>query len=100
MSTSIAILNESTVVTDAEVQSWIPALQTQVTDHFCPAWGFGATLTFVPKSERPPPDAWQIAVLDNSDQAGALGYHDLTADNLPLAKVFAKSDLQFGNSVS
>ena len=35
-------------------------------------------------------------VLDNSDQAGALGYHDMTPDGLPLGKVFAATDLQFG----
>ena len=35
-------------------------------------------------------------MLDNSDQAGALGYHDMTPDGLPLGKVFAATDLQFG----
>jgi hypothetical protein len=36
-------------------------------------------------------------VLDNSDQAGALGYHDVTDQGLPLGKVFAGTDLQSGN---
>jgi hypothetical protein len=31
-----------------------------------------------------------IAILDNADQANALGYHDITPDGLPLGKVFAK----------
>lgn len=35
---------------------------------------------------------WALVILDNSDQAGALGYHDLTAADQPIGKVFAKSD--------
>jgi hypothetical protein len=35
-------------------------------------------------------------VLDNSDQAGALGYHDETPDGYPLGKVFAKTDRDNG----
>jgi len=34
-------------------------------------------------------------ILDDSDQAGALGYHDLTREGLPLGKVFAATDLKF-----
>lgn len=100
MSASIAVINESTVAADADVTSWVPALQTQVTDHFLPAWGTDAQLSFVPQSQPPPPDAWQLVVLDDSDQAGALGYHDLTSAGLPLAKVFAKSDQQANSSIS
>jgi len=37
-------------------------------------------------------------ILDDSDQAGALGYHDLTSDGLPIGKVFAASDLKAGTS--
>ena len=32
--------------------------------------------------------------MDDSDQAGALGYHDLTSAGLPMGKVFARTDLQ------
>jgi hypothetical protein len=41
-----------------------------------------------------------MSVLDNSDQAGALGYHDVTNEGLPLGKVFAGSDLASGYKVS
>jgi hypothetical protein len=100
VSVSIAVINESTVVTDAQVQPWVPALQSQVTDHFAPVWGVGADLAFVPKTQPPAADAWQLVILDDSDQAGALGYHDLTSAGLPLAKIFAKSDQQAGSSIS
>lgn len=100
MSVSIAVINESTVVSDAQVRPWVPALQSQVTDNFAPVWGADADLTFVPKAQPPAADAWQLVILDDSDQAGALGYHDLTSAGLPLAKIFAKSDQQAGSSIS
>jgi hypothetical protein len=93
----VAILNQSTVLTDAQVSAVIPALQTQVHDHFAPAWGIDADLTFIPANGTPASGQWWIVILDNSDQAGALGYHDLTTEGLPMGKVFAGTDLQFGS---
>ena len=86
----ISIINASTVLTDAQVSKVVPALQTQVHRDFYPAWGIDADLTFVPKGSKPVKGTWQLVILDNSDQAGALGYHDLTKDGLPLGKVFRK----------
>lgn len=37
-------------------------------------------------------------MVDNPDQAGALGYHELTSQGTPLGKVFAKLDLANGCS--
>ncbi len=92
----VAIVNESTVLTDAEVLTALPALQKQVSSDFAPVWGTDATLTFVPKGQKPDPAAWQLVMLDNADQAGALGYHDLTSAGLPLGKVFAGTDKTYG----
>lgn len=92
----VAIINSSTVLTDAQVQAAIPALQTQVHRDFAPVWGTDADLTFVPSGSTPPAGAWWLVILDNSDQAGALGYHDVTSDGLPLGKVFAQSDIVNG----
>jgi hypothetical protein len=89
----IAIINESTVVADADVVPVVGALQVQVHRDFAPAWGVDADLTIVPRGVQPPAGAWWIAILDNSDQAGALGYHDVTNEGLPLGKVFAKSTM-------
>jgi hypothetical protein len=91
----IAIINESSVVSDQEVQAVMAGLQTQVSRDFAPVWGTDALLTFVPSGSAPPKGSWWLVVLDNSDQAGALGYHDLTPDGLPLGKVFAATDLQY-----
>jgi hypothetical protein len=92
-SITISIFNDSTALTDAQVADAVPALQIQVSDHFAPAWGVDATLNFVPKGQTPPAGTWWLTVLDNSDQAGALGYHDTTPDGLPIGKIFAQTDL-------
>jgi hypothetical protein len=94
--TKIAVFTVSTVVDDAQLQPVVAALQKQVSDDFAPAWGIDADLRFVPAGSKPKPGEWWLAVLDNSDQAGALGYHDLTQEGLPLGKVFAKTDQQYG----
>jgi hypothetical protein len=94
----VAIINSSTVLTDDQVQAAVSPLQTQVHKDFAPAWGIDADLTFVPKGSAPPPNSWWLAILDNSDVAGALGYHDVTDQGLPLGKVFAGTDLQDGLS--
>jgi hypothetical protein len=99
-SVAIAIENKSSVLTDKEVQAAIPALQHQVSYDFKPYWNEGARLVWVPPRSAPPTGAgaWLLSVLDDSDQAGDLGYHDVTADNTPLMKVFAKTDLDSGLS--
>jgi hypothetical protein len=94
----ISVMNESTVLTDVDVTPVIPALQQQVTNDFRPAWGVDAELTLIPQGQQPPAGSWWLVILDNSDQAGALGYHDLTSEGLPLGKVFAASDLTAGTS--
>ncbi|MBI3447427.1 MAG: hypothetical protein HY049_00700 [Acidobacteria bacterium] len=97
----IAVVNASTVVTDAKlVQKVVAALQTQVTRDFAPAWGIDADLRYVPKGSKPAAGEWWLVILDNSDQAGALGYHDVTKAGLPLGKVFARTDLDYGEQWS
>jgi hypothetical protein len=98
--TVVAVLNHSSVVTDAEIAAMVPALQQQVSTDFAPAWGTDAHVTFVANKQRALKGAWQLVVLDDSTQAGALGFHDLTAAGLPISKVFAKSDLAYNASVS
>lgn len=95
---SVAIVNGSTVVQDADVQDAVAALQVQVSRDFAPVWGRDAQLAFSPMSTPVPAGTWELLIADNSDQAGALGYHDLTVNGDPLGKVFAQDDLNNGNS--
>lgn len=95
---NISVMNASTVLQDSDVQPVVDALQKQVDNDFGPAWGVEASLNFVPQGSSPAAGSWQLVILDDSDQAGALGYHDLTSEGLPLGKVFAASDLKFGTN--
>jgi hypothetical protein len=96
----ISVINASTVLNDNDIRPVVTALQQQVTNDFRPAWGVDAQLNVVPTGSPPPAGTWWLTILDDSDQAGALGYHDLTPDGMPLGKVFAATDLKYGNSWS
>lgn len=86
----LAIINESTVVNDAQLASMIPAFQQQVTRDFSPAWGIDAVIVFGSVS-----DSIKIIIRDTSDEAGALGYH-FQEGGLPLTYVFAKDSMADG----
>lgn len=94
----IAISNASTCLSDAQVEAILPALQKQVTNDFQPYWDVDCTIKFLGIDQLLPLGWWQIVVLDNPDQAGDLGYHELSSQNTPLGKVFAKLDLDSGSS--
>lgn len=94
----VSVINRTTVLTDAQIQTAVGDLQIQVTRDFAPVYGIDAKLTFVPKGQNPAPGTWWLVLADTSDQAGALGYHDLTSDGLPIGKAFIKSDIEAGAS--
>jgi hypothetical protein len=91
----IDIINASTVLQDGDFNEVVLALQQQVSEHFASQWGIDAHLHFVPSGGSADAAHWQIVVLDNSDQAGTAGYHDLTSAGLPMGKVFAETDRQY-----
>jgi hypothetical protein len=94
----ISVINESTVLTDTDVATVVAALQKQVTEDFFPVWGTNAELHIVARGTPPLNESWWLVLLDDTDQANALGYHDLTSEGLPMGKVFAGSDLKAGTS--
>lgn len=86
--------NESTMVTDQQVYDVIKAIQVQVTRDFFPAWSINAQLNTWDVHQAA--TQWQLIFLDDTDQANALGYHMLTPNGLPLAKVFVKTTFNAG----
>jgi hypothetical protein len=94
----VAVTNASTCLSDTQVSAAIPALQRQVTLDFRAYWGVDCELMFLTKDEPLAAGWWQILVTDNPDQAGALGYHELSSRGTPLGKVFAGLDLESGAS--
>jgi len=96
----IAVVNNYQPITDSQVSEVTAALQSQVHNDFAPLWGIDADLTYYPAGQQPPATAWVLGIFDDSDQAGALGYHDLTQQGLPLGKVFAGTDAKYGSQWS
>lgn len=85
----VAFLNFYKELTKEEVKKVISALQIQVQRDFAPAWGITAELKFYDSPKDVPAHAWQMVILESSDQAGDLGYHELTSSGKPLGRVFA-----------
>jgi hypothetical protein len=92
----IVVQNESTVLTDAEVQNAIPAFQAAVAYDFRPYWDAGATLVF--GVSPVPAGAWVYVIRDDSDQPGALAYHDVDQSDTPVMFNFAKTEQHYGSS--
>lgn len=92
----IAVINESTLVTNDQVNTMCQAIQIQLDLHVLPAWDLkNCTIKFYANKTTVPGYAWVVNMLDNSTQAGALGYHSLDND-LVDAFIFASPVLQNG----
>jgi hypothetical protein len=65
------------------------AMNTQIAHDVAPAYGLTATLI---GPTAPPPGAWAMILKDDSDQPGALGYHEVLA-GVPTGYVFVKTCL-------
>jgi hypothetical protein len=97
----IAVLNESTAISDADVRAMLQAFSQQWNVDLQPVWGVGdGNFTFVPKDQSPATGTWWVVFLDDSDQADALAYHDLTNEGLRISKVFVKTILADKASIS
>lgn len=90
-------VNQSTVVPQAEFLRYLSAQQAQLDVEVAGIWDLTCKLA-CSQVEVVPASSWQFVLLDDSDQAGALGYHDdvVGVNGQPLAKAFAKTDLQNG----
>jgi len=94
---TIACINKATVGLDVDFDELIPTLQKFLDECFAPVWGTPAKLV---KASKPLSGAWTLVFLDDADTPRALGYHDLTKDGLPLAKIFVRTTLEIGDKVS
>ncbi len=94
---TIACFNKATTALGIDFDALISAMQSYVEQHVTGTWGTPAKLI---KSTDFVKDAWAMVFLDNADQPGALAYHDLTPDGLPVSKVFVKTTIDDGQLVS
>src|SRR5438105_4204939 len=88
---TIACFNNATVPLGVDFAKLVAAMQIYVNQFIVPVWATPAKLTITSGFVK---GAWAMIFLDDADQAGALGYHDLTPDGLPVSKVFVKTTLQ------
>jgi hypothetical protein len=97
----IAVLNESTIASAAMVRAMLPALETQWNRDLRRVWGIDrASFAHAPRGRAPRRGSWWLVFLDDSDQADALAYHDLTDEGLPISKVFVGSVVADKSSLS
>jgi len=79
----ITVQNLTSVLTDAEAEKIVEALQWQATEQYNKSrWVTEnlatpvASVEFIAKGGTIPADSWHLELLDTSDQPGALGYHE------------------------
>jgi hypothetical protein len=85
MAYSIGVVNQSTMVSNTDVDTMTKAIQKQLDLHMLPAWNLkAASVKFYADASKVPGYAWTIYVIDNDAQvAGALGYHqEETSDKI------------------
>lgn len=66
----MVVVNQSTQATDADVQNWMSAVQTQCDTDVSKAWGVTCKMSFISKTTPIPSGMWVMGVFDNADQAG------------------------------
>jgi hypothetical protein len=91
---NIAIVVEAKTPLGVDVHALADNLYWQVRNDFAPARGRSVGKIIVAGSV--PAGWWGLIFLDDSDQADALGYHDLTDAGLPQGKVFVRTAVQAG----
>jgi hypothetical protein len=94
---TIACFNRAKTPLGVDFDALIIALQKFVDEHFAPIWGTPAKLV---KSSGFLKGKWAMAFLDDAHEAGTEGFHDVTPEGLPFAKLFVRSTLKLGDKIT
>lgn len=94
---TIACFNKAKTPLGVDFAALIKAMQYYVSYKVAPVWAAKAKLVQTTDFIK---SAWAMVFLDDADAPGALAYHDLTPDGLPISKVFVKTTLDDGALVS
>jgi hypothetical protein len=93
----IAIVNNSTLFSDADAYLATLACSFQLRAHIAPNWKRPAdTVTFFPNLKGVPAGARVLSLFDNADQAGDLGWHTESPTGQVYGKVFVEPVLTNG----
>lgn len=93
----VALVFENTEDPHCGLTGLAAALQRQANEHAGPAWGLPPIEVY--PSARVSPGHWGLVLLDDADQADALGYHEVTDVGLPLGRVFVRPTIAVGDKV-
>lgn len=81
-------------VSDDEVLKALKVMQKNYNTNLAKYWGLRIKLYYSPlKNKTIPTNMWHALLLDTSDEAGALGYHDVNVQDLPQCKTFVTTAL-------
>lgn len=94
---TIAVLFQQTVSLGVAKDELVTALQAYVDEFLSPAWGVHAQLTI--REGTIPDGSWPLLFANDSDQAQALGYHELVGQR-PTGFVFVATSATAGISVA
>jgi hypothetical protein len=97
---SIACVNGAKTPLGVNWSQLIAALDEYANAIFAPVWGTPAKIIDGGTGTHIPTGCWGMLFLDDADEPGALGYHALTSEGLPLSKVFVKTTVDDGQKVS
>ncbi len=94
------LVNDSTIVSDADANAMARAVDYQLKTHVAPSWErLAPVMTFCPKGHTPDPGSILFHLVDEIPEApDALGYHDEQGDK-PYAKIGCKPVLDNGGTV-
>lgn len=99
MTITIAVINKSTLLSDSDGALMVKACKWQMTYHASKELNRSAwNIVYVPKSGTQPAGAFPIVIMDDPDQADALGYHTEDPDGRIWGRVFVKPVLDNGGT--
>jgi len=84
-----AVINQSTIVSLRDCYAIVAALRIQA-KHAAHPWDRLQPTVSYHKLDDCPEDSVRLTILDDPDQAGALGYHTVDPKGFPTAKIFAR----------
>lgn len=99
--TNICIVNQSTEISNTDAAAMAHACASQVKLHAAPHWGLlPVPVTYLGSGSGAvslaPAGSWVISLLDDPDQADALGWHTEDSGDLIYGRVFARPVLDNG----
>ncbi len=91
------VVNKSTLVSNADVETMTRACALQLQQHVAPGWGrIPAPVVYTEQVETAAPGAVVLAIVDTTSQPNALGWHSESRGDVEFGEIAAKPVLDNG----